>query len=1824
MNKLSKILFVILGLSFFAFFALSSFGQKNEEGNKMEMFEQAQKFFDEKSFKRAYELYEQLIKDNSNFRNMHRILFNSAVCLYQLNNYDEAIKRFEEVIEKYPNTKFVGLSYFNIANALLNKDRYINRNKAIKYYKTAIEQLEKFSSKAEIKAKIVEVFFELAKIQNDKWNWATNNDKIKTNEAYETLDNIRNYSKDQNILSKALFTKAEYMERSIYSAEVNFDEVIKIYKQVVSDYKTSKYAPEAQFKVGQLYLNHEYYAEAVEAYKKLIDEFPKSSFVEAAKRDIKQITTPQISLSINRIFNSSEIPFVQLNSRNISRIYFKVTKVDVFDVLKKLKNLSDFKNYNDGKEVKTFQVNAEYAKKYDFYDGDIKLGELGKGAFLVSAFGDGMESVVLVVVSDIVAVTKQFQDKVLIFVANSKDGLPASHSDVMLAYNFSWVTSKLNPPGQDSMRVAQPVGSTDNKGRYEFLSFAQNKTDIKGILKWTLEKKDIRDKRIISVIRKDNDYAICNIYGGWYKDNRLINLQSTDYLYFYTERPVYRPEQKVSFKGIVRSQVKGNFENAPNKEVEVEIRDSKGKEVQKLVYKTNDFGTFFGDYMIPNKASLGMYNVRCKIDGRDYYFQFGVEEYKKPEFQVSLNTANTQYHLGDEVSVEGQAEYYFGGPVANCVVEYTIFKEFNYYYEPFDYDVGYIESFFRKRHSFYYSSNKEVVQKGECFSDDKGKFQIIFKTQKAYENLDSLDEYLRENIKLNGERWTYSIEAKVTDESRRQITGYLDCKVTEKAFFAKLTTEKSIYTPGEKVKIKVSSKNANDEPVKCEGKIFIFSAMYDESKNDYDLTEKHAADIKIDESGEEIFEWTSDSTGYYKVVFETIDQYENIIIGECWFWGCDSEYNGTKYLCKDIEIITDKKLYKIGETAQILINSPLSSGSVLFTIEGDNDIISYEVLSLNGSAKMISLEIKDNFTPNVFLKALTIRNDEVYESTTEIKVPPKNKSLNIEVKGKKERYSPGEEVEFDISVKDEEGKGVSSDISIGFADESIYYIQEDLSEDINDFFYGQVRYDIIPLSTSLDYYSSAEEYGEVKEAYYSKKALESSPEPPMMLNRLAARDMKSELAGAGVMKAKEQWAEAKVRKDFRDTAFWSPSIITDENGKGKIKFKFPDSLTTWRVNAKAITKSTQVGDLKSKEVVAKNIIVRLESPRFFIERDEPVVSAIVHNYLKTAKEVKALIEIEGLDIADKDKEKIITVKQDSSLRIDFPLKVSNAKNKTAKIKVSALTDVESDSMEMVFPIYPHGVEKFIARSGSVESENSKDEILNLPKKSLFSKASLEINISPTIATAIVGALDYLADYPYGCAEQTMSRFIPCVVTAKTLQELNLTNKKIQDKLPNMIEVGLRRIYDFQNSSGGWGWWKTDYSNPYMTAYVLYGLMLAQQADVQVRPDVISRAQEMLLAQLKSPNMDLNVKAYVLFALSYGNITDEESLNEVWNSREKLNDYSKSLLAVTLYKLNKTDKAKIILRNLEDFARVDKDNQTVSWSREGMYYSWYNDGVEATATALQAFTLIDVKHKWTKMIVKWMLNNRRGAKWKSTKDTAIAILALNQYLQSNKELVQEGTIKVFVNEKLIKEINVKPEKIWDVDTKIIFDNDEIPEGSVPVKIKTSGGTEAYYTIYLKYYTSEEDITGGGNELLVQREYFRVLKKISPDKKEIEELIPIKYGDDIKTNMEIKSVVKINAKNNYEYLVFEDMKPSGCEPVQLRSGYSYGNGLCSNMELRDEKVVFFITNLNQGEYKIEYNMRVETPGKFHVMPTSASAMYIPEIRSISDEFRFSAGD
>jgi uncharacterized protein YfaS (alpha-2-macroglobulin family) len=359
---------------------------------------------------------------------------------------------------------------------------------------------------------------------------------------------------------------------------------------------------------------------------------------------------------------------------------------------------------------------------------------------------------------------------------------------------------------------------------------------------------------------------------------------------------------------------------------------------------------------------------------------------------------------------------------------------------------------------------------------------------------------------------------------------------------------------------------------------------------------------------------------------------------------------------------------------------------------------------------------------------------------------------------------------------------------------------------------------------------------------------------------------------------------------------------------------------------------------------------------------------------------------------------------------------------------------------------------------------------------------------------------------------------------------------------------------------------------------------------------------------------------------------------LYRDRTHLAVYAKAMFGLALHKTNQAEKLAMIIKNIEQFVVQDAENQSAYLKLPGdcPWWFWYGSEVEANAYYLKLLAKTSPKDDKAAGLVKYLLNNRKHATyWNSTRDTAVCIEAMADYIKASGEDKPDMTVEVFLDGKKQKEVKIDSSNLFTFDNVFLLTGDAVEGGKHTLEVRRKGSGPVYFNAYLTNFTLEDFITKAGLEVKVQRKFYkltRVDKSIKVqgtrgqagdqkvekyERSELPNLSTLKSGDLVEIEMEIDS------KNDYEYLLFEDMKASGFEPVEVRSGYN-GNDMAAYMELRDDRVSFFVRALARGKHSVRYRLRAEIPGKFSALPTRASAMYAPELRGNSDEMKVAITD
>src|SRR5262249_15401549 len=290
-------------------------------------------------------------------------------------------------------------------------------------------------------------------------------------------------------------------------------------------------------------------------------------------------------------------------------------------------------------------------------------------------------------------------------------------------------------------------------------------------------------------------------------------------------------------------------------------------------------------------------------------------------------------------------------------------------------------------------------------------------------------------------------------------------------------------------------------------------------------------------------------------------------------------------------------------------------------------------------------------------------------------------------------------------------------------------------------------------------------------------------------------------------------------------------------------------------------------------------------------------------------------------------ESTVTIRPNGEYRADWRVQANTTGKLTLLAK--ALTDTESDAVEMTMDIVPHGLRRTTGNTTTV-TQNDADQNFNLDVPGLADTQAraLRIEVSPSIAGALFGALDYLTSYPYGCTEQTMSSFLPNIVVAQTLKDIPTAKIRASNDLDNKVRKGLDRLYAYQHDDGGWGWWKDDKSDPFMTAYVVGGLTMASRAGYQVGDGRQGQARQKLSSLLeagKNDNgnpIDDETRAYMIYAFTESGEGDAHYLDELYGKRNNLGPYGRALLALALQE-RKDGRAQEVAKLIEGSAQQDE-------------------------------------------------------------------------------------------------------------------------------------------------------------------------------------------------------------------------------------------------------------------------------------------------------------
>ncbi len=1576
--------------------------------------------------------------------------------------------------------------------------------------------------------------------------------------------------------------------------EFNF---IAILARLSADQDNPQFAAATALLAG-CYENRQQYDKAVTVWRRLLAARPDSKAAQTALANITGNVGMLEAIPAAPAGERTRLPFLFRNGKVVTltaqRLDEKALLADIRQALRQDRlNEMPFNGRPDwiGRHVVErdeskyiLETTAEWRVELDPLPGHysrrqhLEMPFTSAGAYLVTATMDGGNtSRVVMWLSDLAFVRKPVQGGQVVFVADAVTGKPAA--DVTVTFTgYRW-----------------DYDETQSRNQRRLAEFAE-KTDENGLVRVDASRVD-RHYWLITATAPDGRLAYSGFDSIWPYNYDAGNPSDIN-AFTITDRPVYRPDQTVHFKvwlGRGTYEVKQD-QMLANRPIAVEVRDPRGELIYEKTLTTDTYGGAAAELRLDATAPLGQYMIQTSQDGG--YCWFRLEEYKKPEFEVTVDAPDEALALGDTATIRVGAKYYYGSPVTNATVKYKILRtpHRQVWYPSWRWDWLYGGSSWWTSYDYdWYPgwrdwgtarpaqswmpplpyAQPEVVMEGEGSLDDEGALRLTLDTAPAKELYGNTDH-------------NYEITVEVTDRSRRTIVGSGRVVAARKPFAVTVWSDRGYYTDGQTARITFRAATALGAGVKAEGEATLYRIHY----KDGQPTETEAAiwPIATDAKGEAELKFPFDHpNGQYRIACRLKDASGREVEGGMLLVkrgaGTDGEFRFSS-----LELVPDKNEYRPGDTLRLAVNADRKDAVVLLFPRAERAEGKPVVVRLTNGTAIVPLEILPSDRPNFYCHAIAIYDGKVFSETREIFVPPADKTLDVVVSSAETSYLPGSRAVFTVTVKDADGTPVQGQCVVSLYDRSVEYISGGSNVGpIQAHFWQWKRHYGSSYANSLRHGYRVEKPGDVRWApigsygrqeadwnddmVYLNGAMPRSRmlarsqgemEPPMpapaaaapmgdmaeMKQSALAKPMQAEYAAeadtavatGGDLGGGEGggMAEPVVRSDFADTALWLATLETDENGKAEFSLDMPQNLTSWKTKVWVMAPGTRVGEADMLVETRKNVIIRPQAPRFLTQKDEVILSANLHNYLPRGKAATAVLKLEGgllepaegVELTQK-----VTLPANGEARVDWLVKALRPGDAT--VTMSLLTDEESDAASLTVPVVVHGARRVEPFAGVLrEDRNQVVFNVNVPAERLPDQSRLEVSFSPTLASAMLEALPYLIEYPYGCTEQTLNRFLPLVMTRKYLDTLGLTLADAQkaarparagEKDPvfdqaefdAMVRTGLERLGSMQNGDGGWGWFSGsgEYSWPHTTAVVMHGLLTVRDNGVAVPPQVIDSGLDWLRAHRaaeaeklarykedreagKEPGEDKepvkakadNVDAFIHFILSTRGYHHPDMRDFLYRDRQDLSLSANAMLALALHEEGEKTGLDMLLRNLGQYLDRNPDNDT-AWLRlpsRGWWW-WYNDEIETQAWYLKLLTRVDPKGETTAGVAKYLLQNRKnGNYWRSTRDTAYAIEALAEFAKASGESDPDMTVTVYLDGKPVLERRLTAANLLD-DNRLVLEGLAVETGAHEIRVVRSGTGVAYVSGSLDLFSLEDPIAKAGGDLKLQRVFYKLVKR-----------------------------------------------------------------------------------------------------------------------------------
>lgn len=1163
----------------------------------------------------------------------------------------------------------------------------------------------------------------------------------------------------------------------------------------------------AAYRSARLYEQAEEYEKAVSVCNFAAQKLDENYYSKACANLAAEIQAPSLILSSPAMNQNPQDLTLKATARNIEQIFVRIypvtrTQLQKYSQTRWNRTLNSWNHLTTLSDtalrdilsqqtpLKSLSGKVEYPAKHAFKETDLKLPELSSGFYVIAA---AREETFNPDTAPVAAAVLNVTDLAL-FVTSAIEDNPDKYTSLLNAKANTY-TPNIFRVYAVNLKTGQPVEGasldmfTEWKGTRK-----QGYTDADGLFK-------MAQKVTVNSTQSNNSYFI-NPLAVKGKDTAFtssavyfhFNQEDPVRLFAQTDRAIYRPGQKVQFSVNAFENVVRGLRTLTGRSVQVEIRDANYAKIYTSSLDLNDMGTAAGAFTLPGQTLLGNFTLQATLNAgkgtyRTYAY-FKVEDYKRPDYEITFNQPENAFEYGKTAEVTASANYYFGAPLQKAQVKYTIYR------------TDFIPPFFWWMPRAYFFAQEEFISSGSTQTDEKGSFKITFTPQPG---------------KDAAQPSRYTVKAQVYDESGRVIEAQETYKAADKPHFFDVQFTQGFYdakAPASLARIKLTDINGN--PVS--GKVTVKAARLENKLNEESLNSPIAPDdgslldrvfannqeeeqaftqeLDLRQETQATLEMPALPEGIYRLTLSSPKAADLKLV----FLVAEEDSS----LALPSVAIAQHEEYHPGAYAKFLIGAGRLTGPKQVEIYAGKDFLVSTQRAGKG-VNILTVPVENEYRGGFGVRWFGASDYQAFQNSAFADVPYDNKKLTLTWQGAPS-VLPGQRVNWALSAKDVTGAPVEGQASITVYDKALdYYAKPETRLTLNNLFPAQR-----PIGNFTDsLFNAPVTAASGPDARFKQPFADNYPLPLPQLNlnpvfrmyKSAVMNASRAVSGGGIMSKAaptlafaqadaatvtvEESAMARdtataasaseegeapssaVRTDFRETAFFSPTVPV-KNGKAQISFTMPQALSEWNILGFVLTRSVDLGSFTAQTVTRKDFMVRLQLPRFLREGDKTTLQAAVTNL--SGKKISAQVELalrqNGVDAAKafgiKKAQKEVSVGAGETAFVSWDITVPEGPEIT-DITATARYAKESDAESKSIAVLP-GRERLLATAHAALKEgNNTLQLTEMKSVQDAQPQTAVLQINPSLALSVFNSVPNLLVNKHEDLISLLNQYVPLAV-----------------------------------------------------------------------------------------------------------------------------------------------------------------------------------------------------------------------------------------------------------------------------------------------------------------------------------------------------------------------------------------------------------------------------------------------------------------------------